>query len=128
MNRKEKLRVKKPFHKYFAKSPTVMKIIREVFYKKPPITKNVCEHGRVDYKALKILSIKQANIILDLGKAILTVEKNRDRQILILEQEISSLKHDWRMCDEACDAKQQEIYDLKDSILLKREGIKRNAN
>ena len=80
MPKKEKLRVKKAFWKYFENSPTVMKIINSRFWKLTPKAKDVCSCGNVGYKSLSTLAIKQANTILDLGQAITAMEKSRTRE------------------------------------------------
>ena len=80
MPKKEKLRVKKAFWKYFENSLTVMKIINSRFWKLTPKAKDVCSCGNVGYKSLSTLVIKQANTILDLGHAITTMEKSRTRE------------------------------------------------
>ena len=80
MPKKEKLRVKKAYWKYFENSPTVMKIINSKFWKRTPKAKDVCSCGNVGYKSLSTLVIKQANTILDLGHAITTMEKSRTRE------------------------------------------------
>ena len=80
MPKKEKLRVKKAFWKYFENSPTVMKIINSRFWKLIPKAKDVCSCGNVGYKSLSTLAVKQANTILDLGHAITTMEKSRTRE------------------------------------------------
>jgi len=121
MNRKtEKLRVKKPYWKYFKDSPTVMKIINRLFWKKPPIAKNKCEHGRVDYKALKILAVKQANTILDLGQAILAIEKTRNKERLELE----SVRRD---AVDRLNNQKQQIEFLREQ-LEEREEVNTDAN
>ena len=80
MPKKEKLRVKKAYWKYFENSPTVMKIINSRFWKLTPKAKDVCSCGNVGYKSLSTLVIKQANTILDLGYAITAMEKSRTRE------------------------------------------------
>ena len=80
MPKKEKLRVKKAYWKYFENSPTVMKIINSRFWKRTPKAKDVCSCGNVGYKSLSTLVIKQANTILDLGQAITAMEKSRTRE------------------------------------------------
>ena len=80
MPKKEKLRVKKAFWKYFENSLTVMKIINSRFWKLTPKAKDVCSCGNVGYKSLSTLVIKQANTILDLGYAITAMEKSRTRE------------------------------------------------
>ena len=147
-----KLKVKQSYSKSFGHSPTFRKIMEKWFWIKPQtkrVTHTTCEHGRVDYKALKVLAVKQANVVEDLGKAILAMEQNRTEEkqelehikkerdakyfeaaerlnyqkatIKDLQKEIESLKDDWKMCDEACDAKQQEIFAL-------RKEVKKYAN
>lgn len=142
---KSKLKVKQSYSKSFGHSPTFRKIMEKWFWIKPQrkrVAHATCEHGRVDYKALKVLAIKQANTVQDLGNAILAMEKNRAKEklelehvkkdaaerlnnqkatIIELQEEVESLKDDWRMCDEACDAKQQELIAL-------RKEVKKNAN
>lgn len=80
MPKKEKLRVKKAYWKYFENSPTVMKIINRLFWKRAPKAKDVCSCGNVGYKSLSKLALKQANTILDLGQAITAMEKSRTRE------------------------------------------------
>ena len=80
MPKKEKLRVKKAYWKYFENSPTVMKIINSRFWKRTQKAKDVCSCGNVGYKSLSTLVIKQANTILDLGHAITAMEKSRTRE------------------------------------------------
>jgi hypothetical protein len=80
MPKKEKLRVKKAYWKYFENSPIVMKIINSRFWKRTPKAKDVCSCGNVGYKSLSKLTLKQANTILDLGQAITAMEKSRTRE------------------------------------------------
>ena len=77
MPKKEKLRVKKAYWKYFENSPTVMKIINSRFWKRTPKAKDTCSCGNVGYRSMSTLAIKQANTILDLGHAITAMEKSR---------------------------------------------------
>ncbi len=135
MPKKEKLRVKKAYWKYFENSPTVMKIINSRFWKRTPKAKDTCSCGNVGYKSLSTLAIKQANTILDLGHAITAMEKSRASEKAELlrirldavdrlnkqKAEITSLEYE-------LESKDNEISDLKDSILLKREEVKDNAN
>ena len=142
MPKQEKLRVKKAYWKYFENSPIVMKIINSRFWKRTQKAVDVCKCGNVGYKSLSKLAVKQANTILDLAHAVAAMEKSRTREkdelvrirldavgrlneqketIKSLQDEVKSLEDDWRMCDEACDAKQQEIIAL-------RKEVKDNAN
>ena len=140
-----KLKVKQSYSKSFGHSPTFRKIMEKWFWIKPQtkrVTHATCEHGRVDYKALKVLAVKQANVVEDLGKAILAMEQNRTEEkqelehlkkdvatrltyqkatIKDLQKELKTARDDWRMCDEALDAKQQELDAL-------RKEVKQNAN
>ena len=43
MPKKEKLRVKKAYWKYFENSPTVMKVINSRFWKRTPKAKDTCD-------------------------------------------------------------------------------------
>ena len=146
MNRKaEKLRVKQSYSKSFGHSPTFRKIMEKWFWIKPQkkrVAHAVCEHGRVDYKALKVLAVKQANLVQDLGNAILAMEKNRTKEKLELENvkkdalerlnnqkaTIMRLENELENAEDAVTQKDDEIRDLKDSIYLKREEVKNNAN
>jgi hypothetical protein len=101
-----------------------------------------CEHGRVDYKALKVLAIKQANTVQDLGNAILAMEKNRAKEKLELEHikkdaaerlnnqkiTIMRLENELETAEDVISQKDSQIDELKDSIYLKREGVNNNAN
>jgi len=146
MSRKaEKLRVKQSYSKSFGHSPTFRKIMEKWFWIKPQkkrVAHAVCEHGRVDYKALKVLAVKQANLVQDLGNAILAMEKNRTKEKLELENvkkdalerlnnqkaTIMRLENELENAEDAVTQKDDEIRDLKDSIYLKREEVKNNAN
>jgi methylthioribose-1-phosphate isomerase len=146
MNRKaEKLRVKQSYSKSFGHSPTFRKIMEKWFWIKPQkkrVAHAVCEHGRVDYKALKVLAVKQANLVQDLGNAILAMEKNRTKEKLELENvkkdalerlnnqkaTIMRLENELENAEDAVTQKDDEIRDLKDSIYLKREEVNKNAN
>ena len=146
MSRKaEKLRVKQSYSKSFGHSPTFRKIMEKWFWIKPQkkrVAHAVCEHGRVDYKALKVLAVKQANLVQDLGNAILAMEKNRTKEKLELENvkkdalerlnnqkaTIMRLENELENAEDAVTQKDDEIRDLKDSIYLKREGVNKNAN
>jgi uncharacterized protein YlxW (UPF0749 family) len=95
----------------------------------------VCEHGRVDYKALKVLAVKQANLVQDLGNAILAMEKNRTKEKLELEnvkkdalERLNNQKATITSLQYEIETKDNEISDLKDSIYLKREEVNNNAN
>tara|TARA_X000001388_G_scaffold77182_2_gene76873 strand:- start:1584 stop:2012 length:429 start_codon:yes stop_codon:yes gene_type:complete len=142
MPKKEKLRVKKAYWKYFENSPTVMKIINSRFWKRTPKAKDTCSCGNVGYKSLSTLAIKQANTILDLGHAITAMEKSRaaekDELVRIRldaverlnkqKAEIMKLENELENAEDAIYQKDSEIADLKDSIYLKREEVKNNAN
>jgi len=139
MNRKaEKLRVKQSYSKSFGHSPTFRKIMEKWFWIKPQkkrVANAVCEHGRVDYKALKVLAVKQANLVQDLGHAILAMEKNRTKEKLELEnvkkdalERLNNQKATITSLQYEIETKDNEISDLKDSIYLKREEVKNNAN
>ena len=139
MNRKaEKLRVKQSYSKSFGHSPTFRKIMEKWFWIKPQkkrVAHAVCEHGRVDYKALKVLAVKQANLVQDLGHAILAMEKNRTKEKLELEnvkkdalERLNNQKATITSLQYEIETKDNEISDLKDSIYLKREEVKNNAN
>lgn len=109
----DKLRVKKPYWKYFKKSPTVMKIIKRLFWLRPRFAKNKCEHGRVDYKALSTMAVKQANTILDLGKAVLAMEKARARDKLELAHRTNDAVEKLNRQRETIITLQQEVADLE---------------
>jgi len=139
MNRKaEKLRVKQSYSKSFGHSPTFRKIMEKWFWIKPQkkrVAHAVCEHGRVDYKALKVLAVKQANLVQDLGNAILAMEKNRTKEKLELEnvkkdalERLNNQKATITSLQYEIETKDNEISDLKDSIYLKREEVNKNAN
>jgi len=142
MPKKEKLRVKKAYWKYFENSPTVMKIINSRFWKRTPKAKDTCSCGNVGYKSLSTLAIKQANTILDLGHAITAMEKSRaaekDELVRIRldaverlnkqKAEIMKLENELENAEDAIYQKDSEIADLKDSIYLKREEVNKNAN
>ena len=142
MPKKEKLRVKKAYWKYFENSPTVMKIINSRFWKRTPKAKDTCSCGNGGYRSLSTLVIKQANTILDLGHAITAMEKARaqDKKELVhrtndavdrlnkQKATIVSLQYELETAEDAISQKDSEISDLKDSILLKREEVKNNAN
>jgi len=139
MNRKaEKLRVKQSYSKSFGHSPTFRKIMEKWFWIKPQkkrVAHAVCEHGRVDYKALKVLAVKQANLVQDLGNAILAMEKNRTKEKLELEnvkkdalERLNNQKATITSLQYEIETKDNEISDLKDSIYLKREEVNNNAN
>jgi len=135
MPKQEKLRVKKAYWKYFENSPIVMKIINSRFWKRTQKAVDVCKCGNVGYKSLSKLAVKQANTILDLGHAVASMEKSRAAEKAELlrirldavgrlneqKAEITSLEYQ-------IESKDNEISDLKDSILLKREEVKDNAN
>lgn len=148
MPKKEKLRVKKAYWKYFENSPTVIKIINSRFWKRAPKAKDVCSCGNVGYKSLSTLVIKQANTILDLGHAITAMEKSRATEkaellrirldavgrlneqketIKSLQAEVKSLEDDWNMCDEVCDQKTFKIRELERQ-LKDREEVKKDAD
>ena len=89
-----------------------------------------------------MLAVKQANVIQDLGNAILASEKNRAKEKLELEHvkndalerlnnqkaTIIKLENELENADDVISQKDSEISDLKDSIYLKREEVKNNAN
>ena len=142
---KSKLKVKQSYSKSFGHSPTFRKIMEKWFWIKPQkkrVAHAVCEHGRVDYKALKVLAVKQANTVQDLGNAILAMEKNRAKEKLELEHikkdaaerlnnqkiTIMRLENELETAEDAIIQKDSEISDLKDSIYLKREEVNKNAN
>ena len=142
---KSKLKVKQSYSKSFGHSPTFRKIMEKWFWIKPQkkrVAHAVCEHGRVDYKALKVLAIKQANTVQDLGNAILAMEKNRAKEKLELEHikkdaaerlnnqkiTIMRLENELETAEDVISQKDSQIDELKDSIYLKREGVNNNAN
>ena len=142
---KSKLKVKQSYSKSFGHSPTFRKIMEKWFWIKPQIKRvanTTCEHGRVDYKALKVLAVKQANLVQDLGHAILAMEKNRTKEKLELENvkkdalerlnnqkvTIMRLENELENAEDAITQKDDEIADLKGSIILKREEVNNNAN
>ena len=135
---KTKLRVKQSYSKSFGHSPTFRKIMEKWFWIKPQrkrVAYATCEHGRVDYKALKVLAVKQANLVQDLGHAILAMEKNRTKEKLELEnvkkdalERLNNQKATITSLQYEIETKDNEISDLKDSIYLKREEVKNNAN
>ena len=142
---KSKLKVKQSYSKSFGHSPTFRKVMEKWFWIKPQkkrVAHATCEHGRVDYKALKVLAIKQANTVQDLGNAILAMEKNRAKEKLELEHikkdaaerlnnqkiTIMRLENELETSEDAIIQKDSEISDLKDSIYLKREEVNKNAN
>ena len=135
---KSKLKVKQSYSKSFGHSPTFRKIMEKWFWIKPQkkrVAHAVCEHGRVDYKALKVLAVKQANLVQDLGNAILAMEKNRTKEKLELEnvkkdalERLNNQKATITSLQYEIETKDNEISDLKDSIYLKREEVNNNAN
>jgi len=142
---KSKLKVKQSYSKSFGHSPTFRKIMEKWFWIKPQkkrVAHAVCEHGRVDYKTLKVLAIKQANTVQDLGNAILAMERNRSKEKLELEHikkdaaerlnnqkiTIMRLENELENAEDAITQKDDEIADLKGSIILKREEVNNNAN
>ena len=142
---KSKLKVKQSYWKSFGHSPTFRKIMEKWFWIKPQRKRAAhatCEHGRVDYKALKVLAVKQANVIQDLGNAILASENNRAKEKLELDHvkkdaverlnnqkaTIMSLENELETAEDVISQKDTEILDLKNSIYLKREEVKNNAN
>ena len=142
---KSKLKVKQSYWESFSHSPTLRKIMEKWFWIKPQkkrVAHAVCEHGRVDYKALKVLAVKQANVIQDLGNAILASEKNRSKEKLELEHvkndalerlnnqkaTIMKLENELENADDVISQKIDEVAELKESILLAREEVKNNAN
>jgi len=142
---KSKLKVKQSYSKSFGHSPTFRKVMEKWFWIKPQkkrLAHATCEHGRVDYKALKVLAVKQANVIQDLGNAILASEKNRAKEKLELEHvkndalerlnnqkaTIMKLENELENADDAISQKIDEVAELKESILLAREEVKNNAN
>ena len=142
---KSKLKVKQSYSKSFGHSPTFRKIMEKWFWIKPQrkrVEHATCEHGRVDYKALKVLAIKQANTVQDLGNAILAMEKNRAKEKLELEHikkdaaerlnnqkiTIMRLENELETAEDVISQKDNQIDELKDSIYLKREEVKNNAN
>jgi hypothetical protein len=142
---KSKLKVKQSYSKSFGHSPTFRKIMEKWFWIKPQkkrVAHAVCEHGRVDYKALKVLAVKQANTVQDLGNAILAMEKNRAKEKLELEHikkdaaerlnnqkiTIMRLENELETAEDVISQKDSQIDELKDSIYLKREGVNNNAN
>ena len=142
---KSKLKVKQSYSKSFGHSPTFRKVMEKWFWIKPQkkrVAHATCEHGRVDYKALKVLAIKQANTVQDLGNAILAMERNRSKEKLELEHikkdaaerlnnqkiTIMRLENELETSEDAIIQKDSEISDLKDSIYLKREEVNKNAN
>ena len=142
---KSKLKVKQSYWESFNHSPTLRKIMEKWFWIKPQSKRDAnttCEHGRVDYKALKVLAVKQANVIQDLGNAILASEKNRAKEKLELEHvkndalerlnnqkaTIMKLENELENADDVISQKIDEVAELKESILLAREEVKNNAN
>jgi len=142
---KSKLKVKQSYSKSFGHSPTFRKIMEKWFWIKPQtkrVANTTCEHGRVDYKALKVLAVKQANLVQDLGHAILAMEKNRAKEKLELDNvkkdalerlnnqkiTIMRLENEIENAEDAITQKDDEIADLKGSIILKREEVNNNAN
>tara|TARA_R110002012_G_scaffold313446_1_gene525051 strand:+ start:277 stop:711 length:435 start_codon:yes stop_codon:yes gene_type:complete len=142
---KSKLKVKQSYSKSFGHSPTFRKIMEKWFWIKPQtkrVANTTCEHGRVDYKALKVLAVKQANLVQDLGHAILAMEKNRAKEKLELDNvkkdalerlnnqkiTIMRLENELENAEDAITQKDDEIADLKGSIILKREEVNNNAN
>jgi len=142
---KSKLKVKQSYSKSFGHSPIFRKIMEKWFWIKPQtkrVANTTCEHGRVDYKALKVLAVKQANLVQDLGHAILAMEKNRAKEKLELDHvkkdaverlnnqkvTIMKLENELETAEDAIIQKDDEILDLKNSIYLKREEVKNNAN
>jgi methylthioribose-1-phosphate isomerase len=142
---KSKLKVKQSYSKSFGHSPTFRKVMEKWFWIKPQkkrVAHATCEHGRVDYKALKVLAVKQANVIQDLGNAILVSEKNRAKEKLELEHvkndaaerlnnqkaTIMKLENELENADDVISQKIDEVAELKESILLAREEVKNNAN
>ena len=142
---KSKLKVKQSYSKSFGHSPTFRKVMEKWFWIKPQkkrVAHATCEHGRVDYKALKVLAVKQANVIQDLGNAILASEKNRAKEKLELEHvkndalerlnnqkaTIIKLENELENADDVISQKIDEVAELKESILLAREEVKNNAN
>ena len=142
---KSKLKVKQSYSKSFGHSPTFRKIMEKWFWIKPQtkrVANTTCEHGRVDYKALKVLAVKQANLVQDLGHAILAMEKNRTKEKLELDNvkkdalerlnnqkiTIMRLENELENAEDAITQKDDEIADLKGSIILKREEVNNNAN
>ena len=142
---KTKLKVKQSYSKSFGHSPTFRKIMEKWFWIKPQkkrVANAVCEHGRVDYKSLKVLAVKQANLVQDLGHAILAMEKNRTKEKLELENvkkdaverlnnqkaTIMKLENELENADDVISQKIDEVAELKESILLAREEVKNNAN
>jgi len=91
---------------------------------------------------LKALAVKQANVIQDLGNAILASEKNRAKEKLELEHvkndalerlnnqkaTIIKLENELENADDVISQKIDEVAELKESILLAREEVKNNAN
>ena len=126
MPKKEKLRVKKAYWKYFENSPTVMKIINSRFWKRTPKAKDVCSCGNVGYKSLSTLVIKQANTILDLGHAITAMEKARakekDELIRIRLDAVERLNNQ----RDTITSLQQEVADLE-LIVEARKGVEVDA-
>ena len=142
---KSKLKVKQSYWESFSHSPTLRKIMEKWFWIKPQkkrLAHATCEHGRVDYKALKVLAVKQANVIQDLGNAILASENNRAKEKLELEHvkndalerlnnqkaTIMKLENELENADDVISQKIDEVAELKESILLAREEVKNNAN
>jgi 3-methyladenine DNA glycosylase AlkD len=52
-------------------------------------------------------------------------QMDKDRKFIQeLQEEIASLKHDWRMCDEVCDNKQFKIRELEQELeQLRKERL-----
>ena len=142
---KSKLKVKQSYFKSFGHSPTFRKVMEKWFWIKPQkkrVAHATCEHGRVDYKALKVLAIKQANTVQDLGNAILASENNRTKEKLELDHvkkdaverlnnqkaTIMKLEHELETAEDVISQKIDEVAELKESILLAREEVNNNAN
>jgi hypothetical protein len=142
---KSKLKVKQSYWESFSHSPTIRKIMEKWFWIRPQSKRDAnttCEHGRVDYKALKGLVVKQANVIQDLGNAILASENNRTKEKLELDHvkkdaverlnnqkaTIMKLEHELETAEDVISQKIDEVAELKESILLAREEVNNNAN
>ena len=127
MPKKEKLRVKKAYWKYFKNSPTVMKIINSRFWKRTQKAVDVCKCGNVGYKSLSKLAVKQANTILDLAHAVAAMEKSRTREkdelVRIRLDAVERLNNQ----RDTITSLQQEVADLE-IIAKAREEVEADAD
>ena len=124
--KKDDLKVNKPSMKYIKNSPTVMKIIEKRFYKKPPYANSKCEHGRVDYNALATIPVNQDNTMLDLGKAIVVMERARARDKQELAHRTNDAVEKLNNQRQTIISLQQEVADLE-LIAKAREEVVEDA-